>query len=196
MRARLALLISGSVVELREITLRNKPSQMLEASAKGTVPVLALPDGRVIDESLDIMRWALGDADSGHDPEGWMSGDDAALIARNDGPFKNHLDRYKYPDLHGSDPLAHRAAGLEILRDLELRLDRTAQLCGATRTLADMAIFPFIRQFAATDQPWFDALPLPRVQHWLSGHLASALFERAMLRLPAWQEADEAVMFG
>ncbi|HWV12635.1 MAG TPA: glutathione S-transferase N-terminal domain-containing protein, partial [Sphingobium sp.] len=92
MRARMALIVSGQPVELREVVLRDKPPAMLSLSPKGTVPVLALPDGAVIDESLDIMRWAL----RLHDPEGWLDGDDAALIAANDGPFKQHLDRYKY----------------------------------------------------------------------------------------------------
>ncbi len=190
MRARLALLVSGQAVEIREIKLRDKPAAMLVASAKGTVPVLCLPDGSVVDESIDIMRWALGR----HDPEHWLAGDDAALIARNDGPFKHHLDRTKYPDRHGSDPAVDRAAALEILGGLEVRLAATGYLCGAGRTLADMAIFPFVRQFAAVDPGWFAEQALPHVRRWLAGHLADPLFERAMVRLSPWAPGDAAIL--
>lgn len=189
MRARLALLVSGQRVELREILLRDKPAAMLAASPKGTVPVLLLPDGRVIDESLDIMRWAL----ARHDPENWLAGEDAALIATNDGPFKHHLDRYKYPERHGSDPSFHRAAALELLADPERRLTRTPYLCGARRSLADMALFPFIRQFAATDRSWFETQAPPRLKAWLAGHLESDLFVRAMVRPTPWRAGDAPV---
>jgi glutathione S-transferase len=191
MRARMALLVSGQTVELREIVLRAKPDAMLAASPKGTVPVLVLPDGEVLDESLDIMRWALRQ----YDPEGWMAGDDAALIAANDGAFKHHLDRYKYPSRHGEDPLVHRDAGLDHLLLLEDRLAQHGHLCGPTRTLADIALFPFVRQFAATDPDWFDRQPLPNVQLWLSTLTASPLFAQCMLRLPPWQPGDAMVSF-
>ncbi|HEX7852901.1 MAG TPA: glutathione S-transferase [Sphingobium sp.] len=192
MRARLALLISGQAVEIREVRLRDKPASMLAASPKGTVPVLLLPDGSVIEESLDIMRWALEQ----HDPEGWLAGDDGALIARNDGPFKHHLDRYKYPERHGSDPLIHRAAAVALLGELDMRLADSAQLCGTGRTFADMATFPFVRQFAAVDPEWFAAQPLPRLRQWLVAHVASPLFEAAFLRLSPWQEGDAPIIFG
>ena len=110
MRARMALTVSATRCELREVRLSAKPAAMLAASPKGTVPVLVLPDGRVIDESLDIMRWAL----ASNDPEGWLTRDDAALIALNDGPFKHDLDRYKYPDRHDADPIIHRASGARL----------------------------------------------------------------------------------
>ncbi len=191
MRARLALLISGVTCEIREVVLRAKPAAMLTASPKGTVPVLVLADARVIDESFDIMRWALRQ----HDPEAWLDAEDPALIACNDGPFKHHLDRYKYPERHGSDPARHRAAGLDILAQLEERLVRHANLCRAARALTDMAIMPFVRQFAATDRAWFDQQPLPHLQAWLAQHEASALFEQAMLRLSPWQPGGPAVLF-
>ena len=178
MRARMALLISEAAFELREVTLRDKPPEMIAASPKGTVPVLVLPDGRVIDESLDIMRHALAQ----HDPEDWLDGDDAGLLAANDGPFKHHLDRYKYPDRHGSDADAHRAAGLALLDRLEQRLADSANLCGEGRSLTDIAVLPFVRQFAAVDRGWFDAQPLPGLQRWLRDHLGSALFMAAMAR--------------
>ena len=178
MRARMALLISGMPFELREVALRDKPPEMIAASPKGTVPVLMLPDGRVIDESLDIMRHALAQ----HDPEQWLSGDDAGIIAANDGPFKHHLDRYKYADRHGGDPDSDRAAGLGFLDRLELRLAGSANLCGKGRSLTDIAVLPFVRQFAAVDRGWFDAQPLPCLQRWLRDHLESALFMAAMAR--------------
>lgn len=183
MRARMALIVSGAACEIREVKLSDKPAEMLRASPKATVPVLVLPDGSVIDESLDIMRWALGR----HDPENWLSGDDTALIAANDGAFKHHLDRYKYPDRHGSDAAEHRAAGLEMLADLEARLTGSGNLCGERRTLADMALMPFVRQYTATDRAWFDAQPLPGVQRWLADHMSSSLFEEAMVRLEPWR---------
>ena len=189
MRARMALAVSGHQVELREVVLRDKPASMIAASPKGTVPVLILPGGEVIDESLDIMRWALGL----HDPEGWLAGDDKALIAANDGPFKQHLDRYKYATRFGSDPLEHRAAGMAWLSELEARLESSDFLRGARRTLADIAIFPFVRQFAATDDQWFEAQPVPYVREWLRGLTGSELFARVMTRRSVWQPGDVAV---
>lgn len=191
MRARLALVASGTTCELREVKLAAKPAAMLAASPKGTVPVLILPAGAVIDESLEVMRWALAQ----HDPQGWLAGDDADLIARNDAPFKHDLDRYKYPERHGSDPHHHRARGLAFLRDLDERLARAPHLGGARMGLADAAIVPFVRQFAAVDRAWFDALALPRLQGWLGRHLASPLFIAIMLRVAPWQEGDSPVRF-
>ena len=192
MRARMALLTSRIDCEIREIVLRDKPAEMIGASAKGTVPVLVLPDERVIDESLDIMRWAL----ARHDPEAWLAddGDSDRLIAANDGPFKHHLDRYKYPDRHGSDPFAHRAAGAALLEGLEERLGRTLYLCGPDRTLADIAIMPFVRQFAATDPAWFARQPIPALRAWLEHLTGSRLFDRAMIRLPVWRPGDRVTL--
>ncbi|MXP25950.1 glutathione S-transferase [Altererythrobacter indicus] len=186
MRARLALHVSHTQCEVREIKLREKPEAMLEASPKGTVPVLVLSDGQVVDESIDIMRWAL----SRHDPEGWLEGDDAELIAANDGPFKHHLDRYKYETRHNSDPVQHRSAALTILQRLEDRLSDQPYLCGNKPMLTDMAIRPFIRQFAATDRAWFDAQPLPRLQAWLDEFLRSELFSQVMIKRPQWQAGE------
>jgi glutathione S-transferase len=191
MRARLALVVSGMGCELREVRISAKPQAMLAASPKGTVPVLVLPDGQVIDESLDIMRWAL----MNRDPEGWLTRDDAALIARNDGPFKHDLDRYKYPERHGSDALDHRARGLAFLREIDGRLADAGQLCGSARGLADAAIMPFVRQFAAVDRLWFDAQPLPHLKLWLAGHLASGLFDAVMMRVGPWSQGDPPVSF-
>lgn len=187
-RARMALLISGQTVEIREVALGAKPEEMLIVSPKGTVPVLVLPDGMVIEQSLDIMRWALGR----NDPEHWLNGDDADLIAANDGPFKHHLEGYKYSARHGSDPLEHRAAGLIMLVGLDQRLSVAGQLCGPHRTLTDIALFPLIRQFAETDRSWFDAQSVTHLQSWLAGHVGSALFGEAMVRRAPWQPGDAA----
>ena len=190
MRARMALWISGTSCELREVRLSDKPPALLEASPKGTVPVLVLPDGTVIDESLAIMRWAL----ARHDPEMWLAGDDKGLIETGDGPFKHALDRYKYPGRYpGCDPLEHRADGLRFLMELEQRLALTASLTGPHRALADVALFPFVRQFAHTDRDWFAAQPIPRVQAWLGRHLASRLFAAVMGKFAPWQAGDAAI---
>lgn len=189
MRARLALAVSGTHCELREVKLSAKPEAMLVASPKGTAPVLVLPDGKVIDESHEIMRWALVN----RDPEGWLARDDEALIAENDGPFKHDLDRYKYPERHGANALAHRGRGLAFLRELDIRLTCTDQLCGPTRGLADAAIMPFVRQFAAVDLDWFDAQPLPHLKTWLAGHLTSDLFMAIMTRAAPWTPGDHPI---
>ncbi|WP_417492722.1 glutathione S-transferase [Maricaulis sp.] len=188
MRARLALAASETEVQHREVLLRDKPAEMLAASPKGTVPVLVLPDGEVIEESLDIMRWALGQ----NDPRGWLAPGDAMfeLMAVNDGPFKRALDRYKYPNRYeGEDALENRARGLEILTGLETRLTASPFLCGAAMSLADASIFPFVRQFAHTDRDWFAQQPLPALQAWLAAHLASPIFAAVMKKRPVWAAA-------
>jgi glutathione S-transferase len=184
MRARMALSVSGAQYEHREVVLRDKPPEMLEVSPKGTVPVLVTATGEVIEESLDIMLWALAQGD----PEGWLERRDEALLETNDGPFKHHLDRYKYATRYdGVDPEEHRAAALAILRTLETRLEETAFLRGEKRGFADIAIFPFIRQFANADRGWFDARDLPKLQAWLEGLVTSELFAGVMAKHPQWK---------
>ena len=186
MRARMALSSSGMEYEHREVVLRDKPPEMLEVSPKGTVPVLVTPTGTVIEESLDIMRHAL----AMKDPEGWLERDDPELVAANDGPFKHHLDRYKYATRYNDvDPEEHRSEALDILRQLEARLAKDAYLCGARRGLADIAIFPFIRQFANADRTWFDAQSLPRLQDWLERLITSELFTGVMAKHAQWKAA-------
>jgi glutathione S-transferase len=183
MRARLALDVSGQVCELREVALRNKPPEMLRVSAKGTVPVLLLPDGRVIDESLDIMLWAL----SRHDPEHWLTPESDSLdgmrqlIDRFDSHFKRHLDRYKYPSRFAdADPALDRAEACQDLGVLEARLTRTTYLAGGHVSLADMAIVPFVRQFSNVDSEWFARQSWSALQRWLRTLVESARFERIM----------------
>ena len=181
-RARLALAVSGTRYELREVDLRTKPAEMLAASAKATVPVLALPDGDVIDESLDIMRWAL----RRRDPETWLEREDAALIAVNDGPFKDDLDGYKYPDRRKGDAIAHRERALTFLFEINDRLSNGGQLGGSARGFTDAAIMPFVRQFAAVDREWFALQPLHHLHSWLDAHLQSGLFKSIMVPLSIW----------
>ncbi len=186
MRARLALAVSGTRYELREVRLSDKPPALLSISPKATVPVLQAADGTVIDESLEIMRWAL----QAHDPEGWLIRDDPELIAVADGMFKHHLDRYKYPGRYGVNPQVHRDGGLRFLCDLDARIAVAGQVRGSVRGIADAAVMPFVRQFAGVDRAWFDALPLPSLKAWLASHLASELFERVMHRAAPWCENE------
>ena len=192
MRARLALLVSGTECEIREVKLSAKPVEMTTASPKATVPVLVLPDGRLIDESLDIMRWALGR----HDPGQWRDREDAVLIAANDGPFKHHLDRYKYACRHASDPVEHRTAAMRQLQLLEVRLATQAQLCGTAMGFTDAALMPFVRQFAEVERLWFDAQPVPNLQGWLANHLTSPLFQAIMIPFSPWKPGDPPALFG
>lgn len=192
MRARMAVAVSGVDVKLREVVLRDKPAEMLEVSPKGTVPVLVLDDGTVIDESLDVMHWALAQ----DDPLSWLSHVDAKLIAANDGPFKQALDRYKYPHRYDlADGLEHRALGLAHLTDLENALSSGPFLAEEQAGFTDITLFPFVRQFAATDAGWFDALPLPKVQVWLASLTESALFAQIMVRYPQWKAGDTPTIF-
>lgn len=194
MRARLALRVSGQAHELREVILRNKPADLLAASPKGTVPVLVMPNGQVMEQSLDIMRWALQQ----HDPQGWLSADCATmdkLIAANDGAFKHSLDRYKYPNRYadehdGDEPVfaqRHRSQAAGWLTQLDALLTRNDWLCGPRASLADMALLPFVRQFAHTDADWFAAQPWPRLQRWLADFEGSALYASVMEKHPPWQ---------
>lgn len=186
MRARMALLQAGIGFDAHEIVLRDKPADMLRLSPKGTVPVLVLPAGQVIDESLEIMRWAF----DGRDAEGWWERAQhesaQTLVALNDGPFKQSLDAYKYPDRHPSDesPAHHREQAVAcLLQPLDRRLSAQAFLGGDHPSAADLAIFPFVRQFRAVDEAWFDSQDMQAVQRWLRGWLDSELFQRCMTRL-------------
>jgi glutathione S-transferase len=192
MRARMAIAVSGVKVELREVVLRDKPPELIAASPKATVPVLVLPENKVIDESLDIMRWALGH----NDPEGWLASDDQGLIRQNDGPFKAALDRYKYPHRYGlENGTMQRDEGLAILGKLDARLQDRPFFAGPIRGIGDITIFPFIRQFAATDQTWFDAQPLPDLHNWLGKLLSSDLFATVMPRFSRWTAGDAPTIF-
>jgi len=193
MRARLALRYAGLAVEIREIQLRAKPAAMLQASPKGTVPVLVLPDGQVLEQSLDIMAWALAQ----QDPEGWrqpqLEAQAQAWIARNDGPFKRLLDRYKYPERYAerSQTEWRQEAEALMLAPMEQALRQQRFLLGASACWADMALMPFIRQFARVDWAWFDAAPYAALRAWLAGLEGSALFESIMHKQAVWQPGSQ-----
>ncbi len=198
MRARLALAASGTRCELREVVLRAKPPELLLASPKGTVPVLLLPDGQVLEQSLDIMLWCLRNRDPAH----WLAPDEAALqqslqlIARCDGEFKHHLDRYKYPNRHNlQDGHADRTHCATFLIALENILASEPFLHGSHWGLADAAIAPFVRQCAHTDRAWFDTQPWPRLQAWLTAFEQSALLDTCMYKYAPWQAGDAPVFF-
>ena len=196
MRARLALYASGIAVEHREVELKNKPSCMLAASPKGTVPVLVLADGTVIDESLDIMRWAL----QAQDPLHWWPNDPLrlaetmAFIGENDGPFKYALDRYKYPHRFGlADGAAWRDAGAKFLMQLQAVLTKQHHLAGHHWGLCDAALAPFVRQFAHTDRAWFAAQQWPHLVRWLEEFEGSAAFAAIMHKYRPWMASSAPV---
>ncbi len=192
MRARLAIAISGLKVELREVVLQNKPRQLLDISPKGTVPVLLLPDKKIIDESLDIMHWTL----SLHDPFGWLrnntSKESNQLVQWNDNEFKHYLDRYKYADRHPEqkEKFYREKAELFII-ELENRLCKHNFLCSENCSLADMAIFPFIRQFAHVDKDWFFSSEYKKVGQWLNMLISSSLFISIMNKYQPWQPTNK-----
>jgi glutathione S-transferase len=183
---------------LREVVLGNKPAALLDASPKGTVPVLVLPNGEVLEQSLEIMLWALRQ----HDPEHWLSADGQsvssalALIGQCDGDFKFNLDRYKYPHRFGlASGEAHRAQGALFLDSLNQRLGAHAHLTGVQASLVDAALAPFVRQFAHTDAAWFARQPWPALQTWLDQFAQSAAFVTVMQKYPAWVPGQDTVLF-
>lgn len=185
----MALAVSGAELDLVEVSLKNKPERMLQLSPKGTVPVVELDDGTVIDESLDIMLWALNN----HDPRGWLGADDAtrtemlSLIQENDGDFKHHLDRTKYAvRFEGADPEVHRQAVKGFLDGLSERLNHHSHLMGPNPLLADWAILPFVRQFANIDRDRFDQTTHPKLGQWLDHGLSSELFQSVMKKGSRW----------
>ena len=181
MRARLALRYAGVAVQIEEVSLKAKPAGMLALSPKGTVPVLVV-DGRVLEESLEIMHWALQQ----HDPQDWrLQGDPRidALIARNDGEFKIHLNHYKYAERYPEHSREHYRQQAEVvLEDLERRLGEQRYLLADHPSLADAALLPVIRQFAGVEPQWFAEAPYPGLRAWLQGWLESELFKAIMAR--------------
>ena len=178
-------------VEHREVLLRDKPTAMLKASEKGTVPILVLPGGSVIDESYAIMRWALEQ----RDPDQWwqdnLATETDALVKDNDFEFKVHLDHYKYADRFPEQSASHyRQQTEKFLLNLEQKLAQHRYLLGDQLAFSDVAVFPFIRQFAFVDKAWFDQAPYPRLQSWLQSLLDSILFTSTMRKYPVWQEGE------
>ena len=194
MRARMALRYANIDVEIREISLKEKPAHMLAVSPKGTVPVLVLASGRVIDQSLDIMNWAIDRFDVNEwniqAPE-WQELT-ADLIATNDGAFKQALDKYKYAIRFPENPPdVYRAQGEEFLQRLETLLQENTYLCRNTISKADVAIFPFVRQFSMVDEAWFERAVYPALKAWLNGLLNSDLFIDVMQKYPVWIDVQK-----
>lgn len=197
MRARLAIKQSGVKVVLREVVLRNKPPSMLSISPKGTVPVLQLPNGDVIDESWDIVHWATaeqgtsqirGDVTRVSDANQW--------VQKNDHEFKQHLDHYKYADRFPEFSAEHyRTQAERFLSLLDQQLAQHAFLLDNQPSLADIGIFPFVRQFAHVDIEWFRQAPYPHLQRWFDYYLSSELFASIMNKYPAWEEGQEPLTF-
>jgi glutathione S-transferase len=199
MRARLAIAASGVSCELREVVLKDKPTSLLAYSPKGTVPVLITPQADIIDESLDIMQWAL----SQHDPLDWYQSlthqeqaDCETLIAENDGHFKSQLDRYKYADRYPEHPAeAYRQEAEITLLQLEQRLAKQAFLIRDELSWVDMAILPFIRQFAYVDIAWFEQSPYPNIRKWLQQFIDSPIFSQIMHKYPQWDDTQPPTYF-
>lgn len=196
MRARLGILFAGLQVELREIVLKNKPAQMLAISPKGTVPVLQLSDGTVIEESREIMEWALEQ----QDPQTLLDIKTLiqanALIDKNDNEFKYWLDRYKYADRHPEmTQEQYRKQGEVFLQVLEELLTENPYLLGDKVSIADIGIMPFVRQFAHVDREVFYSLDYPNLQQWLIKWLEHPLFLQVMIKYQPWQEDDDVVVF-
>lgn len=190
----MALAVADIRCELREVLLRDKPAEMLQASPKGTVPVVVLSD-RTIDESLEVMHWALDQ----RDPDSWRAGpqDEARTLVRdNDGPFKHHLDRYKYAarysDAHALQERDHAAT---FIAELETRLAKNTYLTGERPRLVDVAVFPFVRQFASVDPGYWKNGLFGNTERWLERWLASKLFARCMHKSSPWSPEDEPVFF-
>jgi len=206
MRARMAIVYAGIPVVLREMLLKNKPPAMLQASPKGTVPVLVLPNGRVLEQSRDIMCWAL----SQNDPDDWRyrknctktmdaeqntTTEIVQLVNANDNEFKPHLDRYKYADRYPHmSAEQYRSRGDIFLAELNRRLTEHQFLVGDRISLADIAIFPFARQFALVDRHWFDNTPHRFLQRWLEYFMALPLFETIMQKHPVWLDTGQEVI--
>ena len=201
MRARLAIQAAGFQCELREIVLRDKAPELLETSPKGTVPVLVLPDGFVLEESLEIMLYVLGK----RDPDSWLPEDDnrgavMALIAENDGPFKTHLDRTKYANRFAAkgeqvDLETERAGAMTFLKKLDDVLAEQVFLGGSQANLADMAILPFVRQFAHIDIDWFRGQRIENVCRWLDAFLSGGQFKSIMTKYEKWEAGQPPTLF-
>jgi glutathione S-transferase len=198
MRARLAIAYTKTAVQLREVVLKNKPQALIDISAKATVPVLQIhcstQGDLVIDESLDIMLWAL----TLHDDANWLAekATQLALIKVCDDSFKAWLDKYKYADRHLEHPVAYYRAQCEIfIEQLDKQLAQQKYLFATEIKFADAAIFPFIRQFAHVDKAWFLESGYTHVINWYSNIAESTLFQSIMTKYPAWHEGQEPVWF-
>ena len=194
MRARMALAASGAEVMLREVLLKDKPAELLAASPKATVPVLVFSDGGVIEESLDVMQWAL----EYRDPLGWLEGEalDSDWVSLCDGDFKQWLDLYKYAERHPEHTAENcRQKAETFVQKLEHQLSVSDWVGGIAANAVDVALFPFIRQFAAVDPSWWQRASYPRVRQWLDNWLNSTLFSAIMAKYPRWESGQPGERF-
>ena len=194
MRARMALVASGAEVMLREVLLKGKPAELLAASPKATVPVLVLSDGRVVEESLDVMQWALEYCD----PLNWLEGEalESDWISACDGDFKHWLDRYKYSERYPEHTAEdYRQKAETFVQKLEDWLSVSDWVGGDAANAVDVALFPFIRQFAGVDPSWWQQAPYPKVRLWLENWLNSALFSAIMAKYPRWESGQPGERF-
>ena len=194
MRARMALAASGAEVMLREVLLKDKPAELLAASPKATVPVLVLSEDQTLEESLDVMQWALKHSD----PLGWLEGAalDSDWISECDEGFKHWLDRYKYADRHPQHTAKdYRKNAEEFIQKLEHQLSVSDWIGGEAANAIDVALFPFIRQFAGVEPSWWQQAPYPKVRQWLENWLNSALFSAIMVKYPRWESGQPGERF-
>ena len=200
MRARLAIYASGQLVQLRDLVLSDKPPEMLIESPKGTVPVLVTVDNEVVDESLAIMLWAFSQSD----PADYLNKNDEtsltemfSIISRFDNEFKRHLEKYRCSKRYHEPSLDEDRQKCEYyLAELELRLRKHQYLMSDTPSLTDLALMPYVRQFARVERQWYLQSPYPKLRQWLNGYLQSRMFSKVMAKHPLWLEAKEEVIFG
>jgi len=198
MRARIAIFKAQQTVLLRDLVLSNKPKEMLVASPKGTVPVIVLADGSVIDESLDVMLWALNETDPDdllHEKTDTVLTDMLSLISKFDNGFKRCLEQYKCAKRYREDNIIEHRGSCELyIQKLEQRLTKHAFLMSNNESLADIAILPFIRQFARVERQWYLQAPYPKVRQWLNNYLQSQMFSKVMAKHPLWLDSHEEVL--
>lgn len=200
MRARLAIYAAKQQVQLRDLVLSNKPAEMLAVSPKGTVPVLVTASNQVIDESLAIMQWAFSQSD----PDDYLDSKTPNALAEMlaaieifDHEFKGHLEKYRCSKrYHEPSLIADRQQCERYLASLELRLCQYQYLMSDKPSLADLALMPFIRQFARVERQWYLQAPYPKLRQWLNGYLQSRMFSKVMEQHPLWLDAKQVVIFG
>ncbi|WP_205341912.1 glutathione S-transferase [Denitrificimonas caeni] len=210
MRARLGILLAQQSVLIRAVVTKNKPADMLALSPKGTVPVLIINHAEgsevpqqkvtVIDESIEIMLWAL----KRNDPQDLLWAEDPQqlalmleLIRKNDQHFKPQLEAYKLAKrFHKESEMADRQRCEVFIAELERKLEKSHYLMGDRASLADYAVLPFVRQFARVDRKWYVQSPYPKCRDWLNRHLQTLLYTKAMAHYPLWLESQETFLLG
>jgi len=200
MRARMAIFKSSQTVLLRDLVLSNKPEEMMQASPKGTVPVLVLDNGTVVEESLDVMLWALHESDPRdllHSIDESILSEMLKLINEFDNEFKTHLEQYRCAKRYREDNIEEcRVACEHYLQIIEQRLSKHEFLMSDKESLADIALLPFIRQFARVERQWYLQSPYPKVRQWLNNYLQSVMFSKVMAKHPLWLDCKQVVFFG